>query len=366
MPKGTKVISKMSFASTARQLCAKRYNQNMAKQHDLTFHTSTAEAGSTLAQALRHWQPGYSWSEVRHWIASRKVQVNGNLCLDPARRLKEGEVVKWLVHALPAPPEPDQLKLRYIDEHLLVVEKPAGVTTMRHPEERFWPDRRKQKQHTLDEMLQKLVEQHGRRTSRRAHKPWQRVRAVHRLDRDTSGLMVFARTVEAERHLVKQFAAHAIHRLYQAVVIGQLKEPQTIRSRLVRDRGDGRRGSTTDPNEGQMAVTHIKPLRILRDYTMIECRLETGRTHQIRIHLAEAQHPVCGEPIYMKPLHGPARSDPSGAPRLALHAAELGFEHPVTGQPLRFAMPWPADLSRWWEKLVQHHEANSGKAKPSG
>lgn len=337
----------------------------MGKRRDHIFHTRGEQARQTLAQALRLWHPDCSWSEVRQWIASRRVQIDGNLCLDPARRLKAGEVVKVLAESLPPPPEPEQLKLRHLDEHLLVVEKPAGITTMRHPEERDWPQRRKQKQPTLDEMLQARLAKEERRSGPRAAQKTPRIRPVHRLDRDTSGLMVFARTADAEQHLIKQFAAHAIHRLYHAIVVGRLTEPMTIRSQLVRDRGDGLRGSTTDPQQGQLAVTHVRPLELLRDYTLIECTLETGRTHQIRIHLAEAGHPLCGEKVYHKPLQGPAVPDRSGAARIALHAAELGFEHPVTGQKLRFVMPRPPDLARLWEKLRRQDGANSGTPRPA-
>src|SRR5262249_241180 len=152
-------------------------------------------------------------------------------------------------------------KIRYLDAHVVVVEKPAGMTTMRHPEERDWPARRKQLQPTLDELLARLItkqsfaERPPKRSlgTRNSKGPPQRVRPVHRLDRETSGLMVFARTVEAERHLGLQFRKHSIHRCYLAIVHGQ-PEGQTIDTHLVRDRGDGRRGSTTLPKTGKRAV----------------------------------------------------------------------------------------------------------------
>ena len=127
--------------------------------------------------------------------------------------------------------------------------------------------------------------------------PPPRLRIVQRLDKETSGLVVFARTVAAERGLGKQFHAHTVHRRYVAVVPGWATK-QTIRTRLVRDRGDGRRGSTTLPEQGKEAITHIEPVERLPGYTLVACRLETGRTHQIRIHLAELGHPVCGERVY--------------------------------------------------------------------
>jgi len=227
-----------------------------------------------------------------------------------------------------------------------VVEKPAGVTTERHAEEQHWPARRKQRQPTIDELVVRIL--HRRRVrQRRGGKPARppRVRLVHRLDRDTSGVMVLAVSVEAERLLVQMFRKHAAERVYHAIVPGRV-EAQTFASQLVRDRGDGRRGSSRSPQQGKRAVTHVRPLEQLEGYTLLECRLETGRTHQIRIHLAEAGHPLCGEKVYNQPLFGKAPKDRSGAQRQALHAAELAFPHPISGEPLRFTMPLPNDVAR--------------------
>ena len=157
--------------------------------------------------------------------------------------------------------------------------------------------------------------------------------------------MVFALSAEAERRLVQMFRKHDVVRVYQAIVHGRVEE-QTIESNLVRDRGDRRRGSTTLPETGKRAVTHVRPLEQLDGYTLIECRLETGRTHQIRIHLAESGHLVCGEKVYNQPLFGDARKDRSGAQRQMLHAGELRFRHPITDEPLKFSMPMPKDMAR--------------------
>jgi 23S rRNA pseudouridine1911/1915/1917 synthase len=176
------------------------------------------------------------------------------------------------------------------------------------------------------------------------------VRAVHRLDKETSGLVVFARTVEAERHLGRQFRAHATDRLYLALVRGRAKESR-IESWLVRDRGDGRRGSTARQGEGQRAVTHVRVVEYLGDYTLVECRLETGRTHQVRIHLGEAGTPLCGERVYDRPPHGRPLPDASGARRILLHAATLGFEHPATGKRMHFTAPLPTDMTEMLQGL---------------
>jgi 23S rRNA pseudouridine1911/1915/1917 synthase len=162
--------------------------------------------------------------------------------------------------------------------------------------------------------------------------------------------MVFARTIEAERHLGRQFKQHTIHRRYLAIILGQVAA-QKIETSLVRDRGDRRRGSTNLKDVGKRAITHVRPIESFGKYSLVECRLETGRTHQIRIHLAELGHPLCGDKVYNQPLFKPPILDQSGAPRVALHAAELGFEHPITGESLRFEMALPADLAAFLARL---------------
>jgi 23S rRNA pseudouridine1911/1915/1917 synthase len=319
-----------------------------------TFRVAPDHAQRTLASLLREWLPGKPWSEVQRLIRKRHVLVSGNLCLDAGRRLRANEVVKLLDHPTAPPVREDDVRIRFLDAHLVVVEKPSGMTSVRHAEERHWSRQRKQIQPTLEDLLPRLIAkkqsrgQRGRRGARPGKLP--PVRPVHRLDRDTSGLMVFARSSQAERHLQQQFRRHTTHRRYLAVVQGEIAN-QTIESQLIRDRGDGRRGSTTLDNVGKHSVTHVRAIEVLAGYTLIECRLETGRTHQIRIHLAERGHPVCGETIYHKPLHGATRVDPSGAPRLALHAAELALEHPVTGEELQFKMPLPGDLAAFVDRL---------------
>jgi|688.fasta_scaffold02324_18 23S rRNA pseudouridine1911/1915/1917 synthase len=335
------------------------------KSTGTVLHVGSGDARQTLAGFLRARLEGASWSHVQKLVRTRRVMIHGNICTDVARRLKDGEVVKVLPEAAVAPPRADDVRIVHLDDSVVVVEKPAGLTTTRHAEERDWPARRRQVQPTLDELLPTVVQRVLDGRSRRGpksrggppHGGSERggprrlppVRAVHRIDRETSGLLVFARTVPAERILAEQFRAHTTHRRYLAICVGRV-EAGTIISNLVRDRGDGRRGSSAG-EEGKRSVTHVTPVEHFGDdFTLVECRLETGRTHQIRIHMAESGHPVCGEKVYSGP-RGSEIVDRSQAPRVALHAAELGFVHPVTGEELRFSSPLPADIVRLIKRL---------------
>jgi 23S rRNA pseudouridine1911/1915/1917 synthase len=326
----------------------------MTRELSRTYNVGPEEIGLTLAAALRRWLAGESWGRVRRMISSRRVLVSRNLCLDDQRRLTEGEVVEVREHPLAEPPNDASVVIRQYDKHLVVVEKPAGMITVRHKRERAISIRRKQRQPTLDEAVQRLLRPPPSPKYPLGNQSVPAVRVVHRLDRDTSGLMLFARGDLAERNLVEQFAGHSIQRTYLAVVWGHLTA-QTITSNLIRDRGDGLRGSTpaslTGSATGKIAVTHVKPIERLGDYSLIQCELETGRTHQIRIHLSELGHPVCGDKTYRGPLGQPPCEDASRAPRQALHAAELGFLHPATGEPMHFTAPLPGDMQRLLERL---------------
>jgi 23S rRNA pseudouridine1911/1915/1917 synthase len=306
----------------------------------------TEQAGLTLAAWLRRRLPELTWNQVRRLIEIRRIRIDGEVCLDPARRLREGVRVELLARPAARPRQSEDIALRHLDEHLIVVEKPSGMSTVRHPLERGWTQRRKALSPTLEDLVPPLI---ARREGRLRKGPLPRLRVVQRLDKETSGLVVFGRTVAAERGLGKQFHAHTVTRRYLAVVPG-LVRPQRIATWLVRDRGDGRRGSGP-PGQGREAVTHVEVVEKLPGYTLLSCRLETGRTHQIRIHLAELGHPVCGDKVYHHLPDGTVRPDRSGAPRLALHAAELGFMHPVMGAAMHWEMPLPEDLQAFLDRL---------------
>jgi 23S rRNA pseudouridine1911/1915/1917 synthase len=313
-----------------------------------TIHVSADQHDLTLAALLRALLPGQSWTQVRRLIETRRVTIGGDLCLDPARRVHTGEIVNLLARPAAAlRHQPETIVLRHLDEHVIVVEKPAGISTVRHPSEREWKEERKRLSPTLEDLVPRAIAQQTRRSR---HEPQARLRIVQRLDKETSGLVVFARSVDAERELGRQFRRHTVTRRYLAIVPGTVK-PQRVKTNFVRDRGDGRRGSTDNPTLGKPAITHIAVVERLKGYTLVECRLETGRTHQIRIHLAELGHPICGDKVYLHRRDGTVFADRSGAPRLCLHATELGFTHPVTEESMRWEMPLPADMEALLARL---------------
>ncbi len=315
------------------------------------FTVIAPEAEHTLAKVLRSrlhvHQP--SWSDVKALIENRRVKIGDTVCADAARRVREGEIIELLIRPASASRNAvaDTLVIRHLDDHVVVVEKPTGISSVRHPAELEWSERRRE----LDPTLYDLAHAAIAKRLNRSLKTLPPLRIVHRLDKETSGLLVFARTVLAERVLGMQFRKHTIVRRYLAIVPGTLM-PRTIRSYLTRDRGDGRRGSTRSADStGKEAITHIEVQTRLPKHTILSCRLETGRTHQIRIHLSEAGHPVCGEKVYIKNMNGTTVLNPDGAPRLALHATELGFVHPVSEVVMHWEMPLPADLLRFVAKL---------------
>ncbi|MDP1798213.1 MAG: RluA family pseudouridine synthase [Planctomycetaceae bacterium] len=303
--------------------------------------------GQTVLAVLRSLLPGASWNDCRRQLSARRVLVNGVLCIHEARRLQRGDEVRLLADPVTSALKPAQLVIHYVDEHIVVVDKPIGVVSTRRPEEQHWPAEKKRLAPTLDE----LVAARLRAIPVVAVKPRKPIALppllrVQRLDRETTGIIVFARTTPAAAVLIDQFAEHRAERVYYAVVPG-CPPVTTIRSHLVRDRGDGHRGSSPDGKHGVPAVTHVRPLETRGGFTKVECRLETGRTHQIRIHLSELGFPVCGDREYG--ATEPSRNEP---PRLALHAAFLAFIHPATQQRMEFNSPWPEDLNEWWQNAV--------------
>jgi 23S rRNA pseudouridine1911/1915/1917 synthase len=291
----------------------------------MKFVAGDDEAGRALAGFLRGRLPERPWREVKRWIATGKVFVDGKVAEDEGARVAAGQEVEVRMAA----PRRAARSVRIVheDARLIVVDKPSGVSSV--------PYETHEQGTALD-----LVRDAWRRQGRPATA--QPLFVVHRIDKETSGLLVYAKSKAAERELAAQFRAHTVERLYVCVAHGDVR-PARIESRLVADRGDGLRGSTRHPGQGKRAVTHVTPIERLAGATLCHVRLETGKTHQIRIHLAEAGHPLVGEKVYIRDLVARG-GEPIAAARLLLHAATLGFRDPATEAKLSFEAPLPADF----------------------
>ena len=292
----------------------------------------------TLAAIVRE-QAGVAWSRAKKLCSEGRVTVDGERWTDPAARVPLQAVV--VVNENAPRQRPGALpkeSIVFFDRDLVVVDKPAGMLSV--------ADEPGNKE-TLGNHLRTLLRREGGGDTALA--------VVHRLDRDTSGIMVFARTAPAQRSLAAQFRDHSAERAYVGIAHGEVASTK-IESDLVLDRGDGLRGSFGKfrrargalPPEARHAVTHVEALRPLRGATLVECRLETGRQHQIRIHLAELGHPLVGEAVYIRDYEG-RRIE---SPRPMLHARTLGFIHPRTGQPVGFEREAPADFQEMLARLA--------------
>jgi 23S rRNA pseudouridine1911/1915/1917 synthase len=265
----------------------------------------------TLAERLRELYPGTSRRSLKHWVERGRVTVNGQVARDGRAPVSAGDRVSLGGRGGTAAFPPDLGRV-HEDEDLIVVDKPSGLLTIATESER---------RRTLYRQLWTYLE---------AQRPPRRPFIVHRLDRETSGLLVVAKSVAAKRHLQAQFEARAVERVYLAVVEGRVEPDEgTLESRLRQDRALRVRAGRS----GRLAITHYRVLERRRDTTVLELRLGTGRRHQIRVQLAESDHPIVGDRA-----SGARRR----AGRLHLHATRLRFVHPRTGAPLRFESKAPA------------------------
>ena len=286
----------------------------------------------TLAAVVRE-KAGVAWSRARKLCTDGRVTVNGERSLDPASRVPPDAVVVVDEHAPALRTGPlAKSAIVYCDRDVVVVEKPAGMLSV--------ADEAGNKETLVDYTRTMLRRTDGRDNDAP-------LGVVHRLDKDTSGVMVFARTAEAKRVLAARFRTHEIVRIYHAIAHGAVTE-KSVETHLVPDRGDGLRGShghyrraKADPSaEAKLSVTHLRPIAALRGATLVECRLETGRQHQIRIHLSELGHPLVGERVYIRDYAGTKIE----ASRTMLHAHTLGFAHPRTGERVTFEREPPEDF----------------------
>jgi 23S rRNA pseudouridine1911/1915/1917 synthase len=294
----------------------------------------------TVAAVVRE-QTGYAWSRARKLCTEGRVSVNGAACLDPATRITRDHVVVVNEHGPKrrASGALDDSAIVFHDRDVVVVDKPAGMLSVEDE-----PGNKDTLVLHARTLLRRLA-------GRGEDGP---LGVVHRLDRETSGVMVFARTAEALRVLAAQFRAHDLERAYVGIAHGEVAA-QRIETQLLLDRGDGLRGSHghyrrargDPPTDARIAITHVAPIAALEGATLVECRLETGRQHQIRIHLAELGHPLLGERVYIRDYTG-ARID---APRTMLHAKTLGFVHPRTGETVSFHRDPPEDFREMLVRL---------------
>ena len=273
-----------------------------------TFTVTADDTGLRLDQVVPKHVEGLSRRKARAVIDLGGVFVDRSRVKVAGRLVRPGQVIEVNVGGtLERTTEAAPHSIVHVDPHVIVVDKPSGLVTAPTPES----DR--------GDLLDRLGREYGE------------VYLVHRIDMPTSGLLVFARTRDANKQLGDEFVRHDIDRVYHAVAIGDVAA-QTI------DR----------PIEGRRAVTHVEPIDRFAQATSISARLETGRTHQIRIHLAGLGHPIAGDS-----QHGgeASRTFVPRPPRLALHAAVLGFTHPASGERLRFESPLPPDLAAWLARL---------------
>ncbi|MHB1273031.1 MAG: 23S rRNA pseudouridine(1911/1915/1917) synthase RluD [Rhodanobacter sp.] len=300
-------------------------------------------AGRRFDQSLAEMFPDYSRSRLTGWIKSGAVTLDG-MQVPPRQLLRGGELVRVQVELaaeVSSAPEAIALQIVHEDAHLLVLNKPAGLVV--HPGAG----------NPAGTLLNALLHH----DPKLAQLP--RAGIVHRLDKDTSGLMVVARTLPAYTALVDLLSRHEVARQYEAVVLGTMVAGGTVDAPVGRSMGDRLRQAVRDEEDGKHAVTHYRLRERFRAHSLVQCQLETGRTHQIRVHMAHIKHPLLGDPLYGGGLKLPRGATPEliaalrGFRRQALHAQRLSFVHPVSGEALSFSAERPADQQALIEALRQ-------------
>lgn len=304
-----------------------------------TLTIGESQAGDRLDRALAALWPDLSRSRLKQLIETGAVTVNGAPAKDAAQRVKfNSEVLLVVPPAVEAVPQGEDIPLNIVfeDKHLLVINKQAGLVV--HPAAG-------NRDGTL---VNALIAHCGNSLSGIGGEL--RPGIVHRIDKDTTGLMVVAKTERAHTSLGKQFAAHAVTRVYKALVWGV---PRTLSGTIDGDLGRSplnRQKIAVLRVGGKHARTHYKVIETFgASAALVECRLETGRTHQVRVHMAHIGHPLIGDPVYGRPRSIPGVT--LSIQRQALHAAVLGFHHPGLDKPVYFESELPADFSETLEAL---------------
>ena len=304
-----------------------------------SIHIDMAQHGWRLDRALAAAVPVLSRERIKVLISAGHVHGQTGLSRDPASKVSAGDAFAIDVPE-PKPahniPQDIALKIVFEDDHLLVVDKPAGLVV--HPAAGNFDGT----------LVNALLHYCAGRLSGIGGVA--RPGIVHRIDKDTSGLLVVAKTDPAHEGLSAQFAAHSIDRRYKAIVAG-VPTSGTVDAPLARSSHD--RKKVAIQARGKRAVTHYSLETALKnDAALIECRLETGRTHQVRVHMTSIGHPLLGDPVYgrARPHHRTVLQS-LNFKRQALHAAELGFVHPVSRETLRFESEMPDDMQRLFTAL---------------
>lgn len=289
-----------------------------------------------LAQLLPHW----SRSRLQSWILEKRVNVDGKVAT-PKQKIWGNEKISVRPHIVPVneahAAEAISLEIVYEDNQLLVINKPAGMVV--HPGNGNW-------QGTL---LNALLH-HSKQLN-----DIPRAGIVHRLDKDTSGLLVVAKTIEAQTSLVRQLQQHTVKRDYLAIVLGEVKQSGHIDAPIGRHPVQRTKMAVTV--NGKPARTYYQILESFENFTLLRCSLETGRTHQIRVHMHNMGHPLVGDPVYSgktKKLPPEIAQLIIQFPRQALHAQQLALAHPLHGEIMRWNSEPPEDMSVLLQGLRQH------------
>ena len=305
---------------------------------------SAAADGWRLDRALADAVPTMSRERLKALISSGAVSDRtGALLRDPAKKAIGGDILSVAVpDPTPAHNEAQDIPLvvAFEDEHLIVIDKPAGLVV--HPAAG-----------NLDGTLVNALLHHCA-GSLSGIGGVARPGIVHRIDKDTSGLLVAAKTDAAHLGLAEQFKAHMIDRRYRAIAAGRMMISEgTINAPLGRSSSNRKKMAIVKDGQGKHAITHWRNLRPLRNATLVECRLETGRTHQVRVHMSSIGHPLLGDPVYGSVKQAQRELLATlGFRRQALHAAHLGFTHPVKSNALAFDSEMPADMQELFNKLI--------------
>lgn len=328
-------------------VCALRYSTRMmdstpsAPPEHVTLNIDASYAGQRVDRVLAMMCDGLSRSRIKALIEDGRLTSNGAPLHEPAHAVREGEILRLHVPtAAPARPQAEHhaLPILFEDRDLIVIDKPAGLVV--HPA----PG------NETGTLVNALLGHCGEDLEGIGGE--KRPGIVHRLDKDTSGVMVVAKTPLAHQALSEAFAARTMDRSYLALAWGLLTGDSSFDGAIGRDRRDRKRMAVVAGPSGKAALTHVRRLDVFHDaVSQVQCKLATGRTHQIRVHLSHAGHPLIGDPVYLRRIPSFARKLPSDArvaaldfPRQALHAARLGFTHPRTGETMLFETPMPKDM----------------------